>query len=43
VPSDYERISGDDNDGVWQSAHYGDSERQIIIRYDGGVGGLTVR
>jgi predicted membrane protein len=42
VPSDYARISGDDDDGVWQSANYTDSTRQISIRYDGGVGGLTV-
>jgi hypothetical protein len=43
VPSDYQRVSGDDDDGVWESSNFDESQRQIVIHYDGGVGGLTIR
>lgn len=43
VPSDWSRISGSDNDGVWESPSYGDATSEITISFDGGVGGLTVR
>ena len=47
VPAWLTRVSGEDGglreQGVWESADYAGAERQISIRYDSGVGGLTVR
>jgi len=47
VPSDYQRVSGNDeaigDSGVWQSPNFEESSRQIVIHFDGGVGGFTVR
>jgi hypothetical protein len=47
VPSSFTRISGDDKnfmgaDGVWESPTFKNAERQIIIQYKGGTGGLTI-
>lgn len=48
VPSDYQRVSGDNNRidsaGVWQSPNYSSSADNLItIDYEGGVGELTLR
>jgi hypothetical protein len=42
------RISGSGNDfwdngGVWQTPNFESAERKIVIRFDGGVGAITVR
>ncbi len=43
-----QRISGNGSDfwdkgGVWQTANFESAERKIVIRFDGGVGAITVR
>lgn len=45
VPAGFIRVSGQDNNGVWETASYGaaSSDERIILRVEGGVGGLTVR
>lgn len=48
VPSYFRQISGGDSDfvgedGVWETAGFDDADRQIIINFDGGVGGLNIR
>ena len=48
VPSWIIRVGGDDDNfigasGTWESTNFDESERQIIIEFDGGTGGLTVR
>jgi len=45
VPGSFTRISGQDNDGVWETAGYSSSpsDERITIQVDGGIGGLTVR
>lgn len=47
VPSGYTRVSGSDQtvgeNGVWESANFDSEARHITIRFEGGVGGLTVR
>ena len=35
--------SGWDKSGVWQTENFDGAERKIVIRFDGGVGALTVR
>lgn len=42
VPSGYERISGSNNNGVWQSPNYDDSEIQLIINLDLGAGTVVI-
>ncbi len=44
LPDNFERISGKDNNGVWESASYSAStDNAILINYSGGVGDLTIR
>jgi predicted membrane protein len=43
VPSDYAQVSGDDNDGVWESPAYNSDARQVNISFNGGIGGLEIR
>jgi hypothetical protein len=49
VPASFTRVQGDSerdfvgSSGVWESDGFANAERQIIIVYSGGVGGLTVR
>jgi hypothetical protein len=45
VPGSFTRISGQDNNGVWETASYSSasSDERITLRVEGGVGGLTVR
>jgi hypothetical protein len=48
VPANFARISGDEEnfvgeEGVWETEGFAEASRQIIIRYDGGVGGLEVK
>ncbi|TFH37054.1 MAG: hypothetical protein E4G99_03430, partial [Anaerolineales bacterium] len=48
VPSGFRQISGGDSDfvgehGVWESAGFESADRQIIISFAGGVGGLVLR
>lgn len=48
VPSAYTRLSGDNGkpmgeDGIWQSDNFDGAARQIVIHFEGGVGGLTIR
>lgn len=47
VPDGFERISGGDDfgsdQGVWETPGFERAERQIVIEFSGGVGGLTVR
>lgn len=39
----FERISGDENDGVWQTPNYSaDSANNILIRLDGGSGSFSI-
>jgi hypothetical protein len=47
VPSNYQRVSGDESDfvsehGVWQSEDFENSDQQITIEFDGGVGSFTI-
>jgi hypothetical protein len=42
-----ERVSGEDDNfvgdsGTWETDGFAEADRQIIIDYDGGTGGLTV-
>jgi hypothetical protein len=48
VPANFARVSGDEEsfvgeEGVWETEGFAEAGRQIIIRYDGGVGGLEVK
>ncbi len=45
VPGGWERISGERDEGVWQTVDYAaaSADERITIDYNGGVGGLTVR
>jgi hypothetical protein len=45
VPNGWERISGENDNGVWQTADYASASAgaRITIDYNGGVGGLTIR
>ncbi len=48
LPSGLQRVSGDDDsfvgdEGVWETEGFDNAEVQITIRFDGGVGNLTVR
>jgi hypothetical protein len=48
LPANYASVGGDADkfvgeDGVWESAGFDESDRQIIIHFEGGVGSLTVR
>ncbi|MCC6801693.1 MAG: hypothetical protein IT319_02320 [Anaerolineae bacterium] len=45
VPGNFTRISGEDNNGVWETAGYRNapSDARITIEVEGGIGGLTVR
>jgi hypothetical protein len=48
VPSYFRQVSGGDSDfvgedGVWETAGFDSADRQIIINFDGGVGGLILR
>lgn len=42
VPSGFQRLSDDDDQGVWESLNFNEAARQIIITYDGGVGNMTI-
>jgi hypothetical protein len=48
VSSNLRRVSGDDDSfvgdsGTWETDGFASAERQIVIRYEGGTGGLTVQ
>lgn len=48
LPSGFERVSGSDGNivgesGVWETSGYGNADVRITIKYDGGVGDLTIR
>lgn len=48
IPSSYNRVGGkDDNfigeNGTWETSGFDSAEKQIIINFEGGTGGLTVR
>lgn len=48
VPSGFTRTSGSDeqflsSSGIWETPGYDSASRQISIRFEGGVGGLTIR
>ena len=43
LPNSLARLSGSDNDGVWETANFSDAAHPITIHYNGGIGGLTVR
>ncbi|MEZ4669491.1 MAG: DUF5668 domain-containing protein [Anaerolineae bacterium] len=47
VPANYTKVSGSDQtvgeNGVWETDNFNGSSRQISIRFEGGVGGLTIR
>jgi len=48
VPSNFQRISGDEDnfvgdEGVWETEGFADADRQIVIRYEGGVGSFEVK
>jgi hypothetical protein len=43
IPNDYRQISGDDEDGVWESDSYAASETKITIQFAGGIGDLVIR
>jgi hypothetical protein len=48
LPSGFERVSGSDGNvvgdsGVWETSGYGNADIRITIKYDGGVGDLTIR
>lgn len=49
VPSWMQRVSGGSNgnpigaDGVWETAGFGTADRQIVIEFSGGTGGLDIR
>ncbi len=38
----FERVSGDDGDGVWQTPNY-DSNNSLLITIDGGSGSIAIR
>ena len=47
VPSNYKRISGSDDNfvgdkGEWESPNYAESDRQINIEFEGGVGSFSL-
>lgn len=48
VPSSFRQISGGGSDfvgedGVWETVGFDAADRQIIINFDGGIGGLIIR
>ncbi len=47
VPGDFERVSGgedwNNNEGTWETPGFADAEQRIVLEYNGGVGGLTIR
>lgn len=48
VPSSYKRLDGkDDNfvgeNGTWETSGFDSAEQKIVINFEGGTGGLTVR
>jgi hypothetical protein len=46
LPDNFERISSDpddDDEGVWEIPGFTEASRQIVVTYNGGVGGLTIR
>lgn len=49
IASRLQKVSGDDSNfglgkkGVWETPNFNSASRQISIRFEGGVGGLTVR
>jgi hypothetical protein len=45
VPSELRFLSGDEGlgaNGVWETANFDSAERQIVIHYSGGIGGLNI-
>lgn len=47
VPSGFNRVSGNEDEGigdrgVWETPNFESADRQIIIKYEGGVGGLDI-
>ncbi len=36
-------VSGDDDDGVWETEGFSRADSRITITFDGGIGGLTIR
>lgn len=43
VPGSLTLVSGDGDNGVWESEGFSSADRRIEIIFNGGVGGLTVR
>jgi predicted membrane protein len=43
VPGSFARVSGENNDGTWETAGFASASARITIVYNGGVGGLTIR
>jgi len=43
LPGNLVRISGEEDEGVWETEGFSQAELPITIEYDGGVGGLTLR
>ena len=43
LPSGLTRISGDGDNGVWETSGFSGAANPITIHYNGGIGGLTVR
>ncbi len=43
VPGWLSRVSGDADNGVWETENFSGAENQISIQFDGGIGGLTIR
>lgn len=43
VPGSLTLVSGDGDNGIWESEGFSGADRRIEISYNGGVGGLTIR
>ena len=43
VPGWLAQVSGDDDNGVWETENFSSAETPIRIQFDGGIGGLTIR